>query len=152
MGIDLLPERIAAARLATAAGVTFLCGSAAKLDFPDGAFDCVLQSTVFTSILDDAVRQQIAREMLRVLRPDGLILWYDFHVNNPWNPDVRRVSRREIRRLFPGCRVELRSVSLAPPLSRRIAPYSWLLCHLLSAIPFLCTHYLGFITREQTSG
>jgi ubiquinone/menaquinone biosynthesis C-methylase UbiE len=152
VGIDLLPDRVAAARRLCPAGSTLICGSAAQLDFPDRTFDCVLQSTVFTSILDDSTRKRVAQEMVRVLRPHGFILWYDFRVNNPNNPDVRRVSRKEIRKLFPGCRISLRSITLAPPLCRRVAPCSWLLCYLLSMVPLLCTHYLGVITRENTPG
>jgi ubiquinone/menaquinone biosynthesis C-methylase UbiE len=151
-GIDLLPERIALARRLCPADIAFSCGNAVKLDFPDKTFDCVLQSTVFTSILDDSARERLASEMLRVLRPDGLILWYDFNMNNPWNSDVRRVSRREIRKLFPRCRIDLRRITLAPPLGRLVAPYSWLLYHLLSMVPFLCTHYLGVIARDKTAG
>ena len=29
------------------------------------------------------MRKQMAVEMLRVVKPTGLILWYDYHVNNP---------------------------------------------------------------------
>ena len=65
----------------------------------------VLQSTVFTSIQDDGLKAQVAAEMMRVVRPDGLILWYDFRVNNPRNPDVTGVGKTEILRLFPGLKV-----------------------------------------------
>src|SRR5437867_12293533 len=60
-----------------------LCGNAAQLAFPEATFDLVCQSMVFTSILDHGMKQQIAAEMLRVVKIEGLILWYDFHVNNP---------------------------------------------------------------------
>ncbi len=86
--------------------------------------------------------------MLRVLKPQGLILWYDYHVNNPWNKDVRGVKRREIRRLFPGCRITLQPVTLAPPLARLLAPYSFLLCSLLEKLRIFNTHYLGVIGKS----
>jgi len=35
------------------------------------------------------MNQGIATEMLRVLKPDGIILWYDYHMNNPKNPGVK---------------------------------------------------------------
>jgi hypothetical protein len=60
---------------------------------------------------------------------------------------VRAVRRREIHRLFPGCRIDLRRVTPAPPLLRAIAPYSWLVCHLLGRVPWLCSHYLGVIRK-----
>lgn len=93
------------------------------------------------------MKQQIASEMLLVVKSDGLIVWYDYHVNNPWNPDVRGVKKKEIRRLFPDCRIELRRITLAPPLARWLAPRSWLLAQLLERIPILCTHYIGIIQK-----
>jgi SAM-dependent methyltransferase len=146
-GIDLLPDRLAEARRLCPEAVSVEYGNAAMLTFLDATFDIVLQSTVFTSVLDPRVKQQMASEMLRVVKADGLILWYDYHVNNPLNPDVRGVKKQEIRRLFPGCRIELQRITLAPPLVRLLAPYSWLACHVLGKIPWLCTHYIGLIQK-----
>jgi len=146
-GIDLLPDCIAEANVLCPAHVTLRCASAADLGFRDGRFDLVLQSTVFTSILDDRLKRRIAMEMLRVLKPAGMILWYDFLVNNPWNPNVRGVKRSEIRRLFAGCRIRLTRITLAPPIARRLARWAWPLCCLLEKIPLLCTHYLGVIRK-----
>ena len=146
-GIELLQERALEAQRLSPAGVSVHCGNAATLVFPDHAFDLVIQSTVFTSILNREVRQELAREMLRVLKPEGFILWYDFHMNNPWNADVRGVTSHEIRTLFPRCQVQLSRITLAPPLVRILAPVSWMACHLLSLVPFLCTHYLGIIRK-----
>jgi hypothetical protein len=95
------------------------------------------------------MKQQVASEMLRVVRRDGLILWYDYHVNNPWNPDVQGIKKREISCLFAGCDIDLRRVTLAPPLARWIAPRSWLLAYLLEKIPLLCTHYIGIIRKRK---
>jgi ubiquinone/menaquinone biosynthesis C-methylase UbiE len=147
VGIDLLADRIGEARRLCPKAVQLRCGSAAELPFPDETFDLVLQSTVFTSVLNSGMKQRMASEMLRVLREDGLILWYDYHVNNPSNPDVRGVKRQEIYQLFPGCRIELQRLTLAPPLARLLAPYSWLACYVLEKVPLLCTHYLGVIQK-----
>jgi SAM-dependent methyltransferase len=147
VGIDILPIRVAEARRLSPRGVTVLCGSAAELELPSATFDLVLQATVFTSILDSIVRRQIASEMLRVVKADGFILWYDYLVNNPRNPDVRGVKKGEIHDLFPDCNIHLERITLAPPFARAIAPYSFLLCELLGKIPFLCTHYLGIIRK-----
>jgi len=38
--------------------------------------------------------KKIASEMLRVLKVDGITVWYDFHMNNPQNPDVRGVKKK----------------------------------------------------------
>jgi SAM-dependent methyltransferase len=147
-GVELLQASAARARRLCPQSVTVECGSAAQMRFESGSFDLVLQSTVFTSVLDPEMKQAMAAEMLRVLRPDGLILWYDFFVRNPWNPYVRPVRKDEIRRLFPGCSLQLRRVSLAPPLVRLLAPRSWLACSLMARIPLLLTHYLGAVRKQ----
>ena len=147
IGVDLLSTRLAEARKLCPEGVKLVCGSASTLGFQDSFFDLVLQSTVFTSILNSEARRQVAAEMLRVLKPNGLILWYDFHVDNPSNPDVAGVKRREVLALFSGCQLQLRRITLAPPIARWVARRSWLGCHLLEKIPWLCTHYLGVIQK-----
>lgn len=144
-GIDLLPQRVEQARRLCPAAVVLQEGNAATLDFPDASFDVVLQATVFTSILDACLRERVATEMLRVLKPDGSILWYDFQFNNPRNPDVRGVKKDEIRRLFPSCDIRLERTTLAPPLARTIAPLSWSAARWLEKMPWLRTHYLGII-------
>jgi SAM-dependent methyltransferase len=147
-GIDLLVDRVAEARSLCPEAISIWSGNAAELAFPDATFDLVVQSTVFTSVLDPVMKRQMAAEMLRVVKNDGLILWYDYHVNNPWNPEVRGVKRREIAHLFPGCRITLQRLTLIPPLVRLLAPYSWLACYMLGKIPWLCTHYLGLISKR----
>ena len=88
--------------------------------------------------------------MLRVLKPNGLILWYDFLLNNPLNPDVRGVRKREIFALFSGCNFDLRRVNLVPPVLRWLAPRSWFLTYMLGRVRPFCSHYLGVITKLIT--
>ena len=57
----------------------------------------------------------MAQEMLRVSREDGLIIWYDFYMNNPLTPDIRGIRKHEITELFPHRRIELHRVTLALP-------------------------------------
>jgi SAM-dependent methyltransferase len=146
-GVDLLADRLAEARGSCAAAVGLARASAPELPYPAGRFDLVLQSTVFTSILDPAVRRAAAAEMLRVLRPGGAVLWYDYYYDNPRNPDVRRVGRRELESLFPGCAMAIERVTLAPPLARLLAARAPLLCQALARLPWLRTHYLGLVWK-----
>jgi len=147
-GIDLDPQRaeFAAQRFPQA---EIRPGNAAALPWPDQSCDIVLQSMVLSSVLEETLRQQIAAEMLRVLAPGGVILWYDFFVNNPRNPNVRGVKRGEIAALFPACEISLSRITLAPPLARRIAPWSWPLATLLEKLWLLNTHYLGYIRPKH---
>lgn len=148
-GVDLLPERIEQARRLSPAGVAFTQGDATRLRFPDASFDIVLQATVLTSILNPALRKEVAAEGMRVLKPDGVFLWYDFRVNNPRNPHVRGIEKGEIRELFPNCRARLERITLAPPVVRVLARHSWIASYLLSAAPWLCSHYLGSIVKGK---
>jgi SAM-dependent methyltransferase len=145
-GIDLLDDRIEAARTRLA-GADVRAGDASRLPWPSGHFDVVLQSTVFSSILDHAMRTAVAGEMARVLAPGGVIVWNDFFVDSPGNQAVRGVRRREVAALFPGFRVDLRRVTLAAPLARAIAPRSQLAAIALEALRLLDTHYLGVLRR-----
>ncbi len=144
-GVELLQASAARARRLCPQAVNIQCGNAAELRFPSATFDIVLQATMFTSVLDQGMKQAMAAEMLRVVRPAGVIIWYDFFMRNPRNPYVQPVTRSDIQRLFPGCSLDLRRMTLAPPLARVLAPHSWGLCSILSRVPLLCTHYLGAI-------
>jgi ubiquinone/menaquinone biosynthesis C-methylase UbiE len=144
-GVDLIKERLNEARLRTPPEVIFALQSAAHLGFESASIDIVLQATVMTSILDEEVQQSVANELLRVLRPGGVILWYDFRYDNPRNRDVRGISARRIRELFRGTRVQIRSTVLLPPIARALAPHSRLACDLLSLVPPLRSHYVASI-------
>jgi ubiquinone/menaquinone biosynthesis C-methylase UbiE len=76
-GIDLLANRIKQGKhqyphlsLSVADGLS--------LPFPDDSFDCVMQFMCLSSILSPPMREKMAREMWRVLRPGGCLLCYDF--------------------------------------------------------------------------
>lgn len=144
-GIDLLPDRIAEAIRLSAPSLNLICGSAAQTGLPSASFDLIFQFTVFTSILDVHLKHRLAAEMLRLLKPSGVIVWYDYHANNPRNHDVRGVKKPEIRHLFPRCEIDLQPITLAPPISRFLSRYSPAAASLLGKVPLLCTHYLGSI-------
>jgi SAM-dependent methyltransferase len=142
-GIELLPERLAAARAALPEGVRLLAGDASTANVAAASQDLVLQSTVFSSILDDALQQRVADAMWAWLKPGGAVVWYDFTVNNPRNPDVRGVPLSRVRALFPQGHFTARRVTLAPPLARALpAAYP-----LLNLLPLLRTHRLVLIEK-----
>lgn len=154
-GIDLIETRIATAvaRLGRSGpgpdgGPDLRIGDASQLPWADRSFDIVEQNTVFTSIADGSLKGQIATEMLRVLKPGGVIVWYDFAYDNPQNRHVKGVGRREIAALFPGCNITLRKVTLAPPIARRTVRWSWIGSLVLEKLTLLNTHYLGAIRTD----
>jgi len=149
-GIDLLPNAIEAAKRISP-NIDFRCGNAEALPFDDKSFDIVTQFTMFTSILEDRIKRKSANEMLRVVKPSGIILWYDYFISKPTNPDVKGIGKREIIRLFPNCTFDFNKVTLAPPIARTLAPYSFLLCYLLEKIPWLRTHYLVVVRKAVSA-
>jgi len=148
-GIELLPERYAQAMQALPASVTLIQGDALQVILPDGSEDIVLQSTVFSSLLDGPFQWRLAQAMWRWVRPGGGVLWYDFTVDNPANPDVRGVPLARIRELFPDGRITSRRVTLAPPLARMMCRVHPALYIAFSAVPLLRTHVLAWIEKPQ---
>ncbi|MEY8879044.1 MAG: class I SAM-dependent methyltransferase, partial [Leptothrix sp. (in: b-proteobacteria)] len=146
-GIELLPQRHAQARALLPAAVTLHLGDACRAPIADASVDLVCQATVFSSLLDDAYQQQLADAMWRWLKPGGAVLWYDFTVNNPANPDVRGVPMRRLRALFPHATLDARRVTLAPPIARRVCRVHPGLYPLFNALPLLRTHRLVWLGK-----
>ncbi len=148
VGLDLLQDRIEECKRLCPSGVTVHCGNAASIDLPRESFDLILQSTVFSSVLDVATRRQMANEMVRVLRHGGIIIWYDLFMNNPNNADVRGIDRSQIRALFPKCKITSSRITLAPPLARWLARRARTICDVLAGLRILDTHLLAVISKQ----
>jgi SAM-dependent methyltransferase len=146
-GIELLEERHAKARDVLPPALHLTRGDACEVDVPPASQDIVLQSTVFSSLLDDAFQQRLADVMWRWVKPGGGVLWYDFTVDNPRNPDVRGMPLQRIRTLFPQGRVMAQRVTLAPPIARRITLVHPSFYTLFNMIPLLRTHVLAWIAK-----
>jgi ubiquinone/menaquinone biosynthesis C-methylase UbiE len=144
-GVDLREDAIGVARSRLPSAADLRVGNGAELSFANDSMDLVLQFTMFSSILDAALRAKVAREMSRVVRPGGIVVSYDFRFN-PLNPDTRGVPRRELHALFPDHGIEARAVTLAPPIARLVASRSYGIAVALQALLPLRTHLLAFIT------
>ncbi|HKV98038.1 MAG TPA: class I SAM-dependent methyltransferase [Gammaproteobacteria bacterium] len=149
---ELLPERAAFGRRRLPDAVVLHEGNALELDLPANSFDIVYQSTVFTSILDNAFQANLARRMWEWVRPGGGVLWYDFTFDNPSNPDVRGVPLRRVRALFPEASIDTRRVTLAPPISRIVCRLHPILYSVFNVFPFWRTHVLCWIGKPLEDG
>jgi ubiquinone/menaquinone biosynthesis C-methylase UbiE len=143
-GIDIREDVISRAR-SRIPSADLRVGNATDLPYADNSMDLVLQFTMISSVLDARQRARVAAEMSRIVSPRGLIVSYDFRLN-PLNPDTRGLSRRELRALFPRHRVDARSVTLAPPIARFVAPRSYGIATALQALAPLRSHLLAFIS------
>ena len=149
-GIELLPDRHEAARQALPVATRVWLGDATEAPVEPGSQHLVLQSTVFSSLLDDGVQQRLADAMWRWLRPGGAVLWYDFTVDNPRNRDVRGVPLARVRALFPGAsRLVARRITLAPPLARAVCRVHPALYGAFNTVPWLRTHVLAWVEKPR---
>jgi SAM-dependent methyltransferase len=148
VGIELLPERIEHARHVLPAALRLVHGDATQADIAPASQDLVLQSTVFSSLLDDDMQRRMAQAMWRWARPGGGVLWYDFTMDNPRNRDVRGVPLARVRALFPDGRLQVRRVTLAPPIARAVCRVHPSLYPMFNALPLLRTHLLAWIEKK----
>lgn len=147
-GVELLPERHAQARLRLPESVALQQGDALALGPARGSVDIVLQSTVFSSLLDDSFQQRLADAMWAAVRPGGGVLWYDFTFDNPHNRDVRGVPVPRVKKLFPQARLSVRRLTLAPPLARAAMRIHPALYTLFNTLPLLRTHVLCWLAKD----
>lgn len=149
-GIDLLPEALATARR-KCPEVSFEEANAESVPFPDQHFDFILVFTVFSSILSPLMARNVAREINRVLAPNGVIIWYDMRYPNPWNRNVRAMTQRHIQDLFPEFESELVTKTLIPPIAYRLGALTDPLYPALTFFPAFRSHYFGMLQRASAA-
>ena len=139
-GVDVQPERVAAAshRVPRA---SVKQADARSLPFSDAGFSVVLLFTLLSSLADDDDTVRALREARRMLRPSGLLLCYEPRLPNPLNPRVRRVPNERFDMASVRPRHE-RSLTLLPPLARRLGPATDALYPRLARVPLLRSHRL----------
>jgi ubiquinone/menaquinone biosynthesis C-methylase UbiE len=147
-GIDLMQHLLVDAKRKRP-GLQLQQSNAEQLCFRDASMDLVLLFTVVSSILDDAMAQRLAGEVCRVLKPGGAVLWYDLRYDNPRNPNIRKVTRAMLQRLFPTFTLSLKSVTVAPPIARRLAITTPIMYSALAALPLVRTHYIGLLHKHR---
>jgi ubiquinone/menaquinone biosynthesis C-methylase UbiE len=137
---------VAAASAEIAWGV-FFEASADRLPFGDAAFDVVVASTLFSSLPSSELESAVATEVGRVLAPGGWLVWYDLRYGNPSNQSVHGVDAKALRALFPRWSSELRSLTLLPPIARRLGLTTAVLYGPLEWLPVLRSHLIGRLRR-----
>jgi len=145
-GIDLMEDRIEALGAALP-GLDLRTGSADALPWSDASFDLAHQSMLLSSVLDEVLREAIAAEMRRVVKPGGCVLWYDF-IWNPLNRATIGMPKRRILACFPGWSVVHRKrISLAPPLARPLLHVSEKLAGALEACKIFNLWHLALLRK-----
>jgi ubiquinone/menaquinone biosynthesis C-methylase UbiE len=95
-GVDVDPDQIRAAQTGPEnRNLHFAVMDAAKLDFPDAQFDLVVTTKTLHHVED---RQAAIREMGRVLKPGGYLVFTDFLVP-AWFPVARSLAESRLAAL-----------------------------------------------------
>lgn len=148
-GTELQKDRLDHARRCTADGVQWHLGTLDALQPMRGGYDLVTAQTVFSSVLDPALRCELAAQMWRALRPGGWCLVFDFRYDNPRNRNVRKVTRAELDAWWPGTGQRYRSLVLAPPIHRVLAGMPYMVTDMLTLLaPVLRSHFM-FVVRKD---
>lgn len=131
-------------------GIRIHSDSAGRIPEPGQIFDLSMAFTLFSTVHDEDMAHEIARELFRITKPGGLIVVYDMRRKNPRNPEVHPVAEDDIRRWFPKCPLRIRSITLAPPLARLVGRNAPWFYGPLAAIPPLRTHAMYVLRRPAT--
>lgn len=146
IGVDLDPQAIASAS-ESAPFASFVEASADRLPLEAASVDVIVASTLFSSLPSPELEAAIAKEISRVLVPGGWLVWYDLRYDNPANRAVHGLSRRRLLHLFPGWPGEIRSMTVLPPIARRLGPTTPVTYPLLELVPLLRSHLIGRLRR-----
>lgn len=146
-GIDLDTDRVERARRDLPAA-DIRAGDASRMDFADGAFDLVFESTMFLQLTDDSIARSIAKEMMRVTRADGFIVLADWRYGKLHDKDFSALSTARIARLFDVGKVTrvVRSErgALIPPIGR-------FLSKVLPSLYFPAQALMPFLVGQKTT-
>lgn len=145
---ELVEQRAKTARKLLPDTINMIIGNAIDLQLPSEEFDIVFQSTVFSSILNPESREKLANVIWKLVKPGGGILWYDFVYDNPNNPNVKKVSLKNVKEIFPAAQIKSWRLTLAPPISRLVTKIHPNFYHLFNFFPFLRTHTLCWIKKS----
>jgi SAM-dependent methyltransferase len=136
---EIRPEAVAEGRRRFP-GLDYRCIDACAMPIESDSYDIVYSSTMFVTIPDDAIAAPIASEMIRVVKPEGYLVLRDWFVPKPGDPRYSALTRRRLRKLFPG--IELLFVekgALVPPVGRFLSAH-------LPALYFPVRACLPFLT------
>jgi len=121
-------------------------GDATAMYYDSSAFDLVMESTLFIQLTDDSVSHDIAKEMVRVVKPGGYIMLIDWRYSFG-RAGYAALSARRIARLFGvGSQTSIvcqRRGALIPVLGRFLSQY-------LPSVYFPVSRVLPFLVGQVT--
>lgn len=139
-GLEPDPARAAAARQRVP-GATIEQGDARKLPYADGRFGVVALMLVLSSVQPAQDVPIVLGEARRVLAPGGVLMVYEPRLANPLNRETHLIRNRHLDRAGLAPRTA-RTLTLLPPVGRRLGRLTPRLHPALSRVPVLRSHRL----------
>ena len=140
-GIELLEPRV---RKASGAGIV-RAGDVRALPYEDGRFGAVFLFTVLSSLPDARSVETAVREAWRVLAPGGALVIWEPRVPTP-NRGTRLIAVRAVE-AAAGAPAHCTTLTLLPPLARRLGRAAPRWYPRLARVPALRTHRLLVLRR-----
>jgi len=97
-GCDVREDVLAHARRVSHPDIHYTLSDGYTLPFQDAGFDLVTQFVVFSSIGLDSLRRRLSSEMIRVLKPEGYVFWWDM----PFTVREAGMERLDLDEMFGG--------------------------------------------------
>lgn len=142
-GVDIIRDRVEQGTIRFP-NLNLTCGNASEMAYAPNFFNLVLESTMFIQLTDETIADEIAKEMIRVVKPGGYVMVIDWRYSLG-HPEYKAVSRTRIHRLFRiGTDTEVciqTPGALIPPIGR------FLSSHLPSAY-FIIQRALPFLVGQ----
>jgi ubiquinone/menaquinone biosynthesis C-methylase UbiE len=145
-GVDLLPDRVAEAARRVPGG-RIQVASALALPYPADSFALVTLVTVLGSLPSAGAIRAALREAHRVTAPAGSVLVYEPRYPNLLNRSRRHVPPSRVAEVF--AEAEVTSLTVLPPLARRLGAAAAPLYSRLARVPGLRTHYLATVRKPD---
>ena len=131
--------------------IKLITGSHTRL--PDKEkYDVIFLNTVLSSIYDEDKRLDILRILTKKLNKNGIILIFDFIVNNPKNSFTRRLDYKKIFKTFYHFEIKKNKVILAPLISRILYKFglpTGIIFEFIPILRFLYTHICILIKKKK---
>lgn len=143
-GIELMEDRYTLASTRLNSTITIINGDLIECEL-EYKYDVVYVSLVFSSLLSDSLRLAFANRIKSLLALDGVLIVYDFVLDNPSNSDVKAFTLSDLKTYFPEFHIESSRTTIIPPISRFVS------IHLPAALPlfkFITSHRVSFLTMR----
>lgn len=149
-GTEYRSDILLMARNRTANGIQWHLGELTEINNNE-RFHLVSAHTVFSSILNEEIRAYMAKAMWEKVKPGGYVQIFDFRFNNPKNPHVRKVLKKELDVYWNSNKIYYKTLLLPPIIVRKLPEKTFLFAEMLHTfIPFIKTHFI-YMARKKNA-